>query len=51
MTREMKRNYQNIAPSAKKLRDELNRNSLTRSEVYDNITAIIKKRFAALFDA
>jgi serine/threonine-protein kinase HipA len=41
---EMQRNYQNIVSAAETLRDELNKNELTQSEVYDDIIAIIKKR-------
>jgi serine/threonine-protein kinase HipA len=47
--REMKHNFANIVKTAENLRDELNANDLTKSEIYDDIIAIIKKRFDTLF--
>ena len=46
---EMKRNFADIVTIAETLCDELNADDLTKSDIYDEIIAIIKKRFTALF--
>ncbi len=46
---EMRRNFNNIIMQAKNLRDELNKDDLTRSEIYDDIINVIQKRFDKLF--
>ena len=45
---EMKSTFNTIVDEAKSLRDELNANELTKSKIYDQIIAVIEKRYAAI---
>lgn len=45
---EMKAKFGKVLEAAKSLRDELNADDLTKSEIYDKILTVIEKRYAAI---